>query len=156
MGILQGIDLERAIGGADCPEICLPFRMQALRWFEGHPGGKAFIEPQVVPPFHGHQIAKPLMGHLVGQHFEDRLAPIHRGVFLVQEQQRFAVENGAGILHGPSLKIRHAHNVQFLEGILDAVILVVKLEDLLGIVNGHNTQRLFVRRAADADRNLIR
>ena len=36
-----------------------------------HPCGKAFIEPDVVPPLHRDQIAEPLMRHLVRNHAGD-------------------------------------------------------------------------------------
>lgn len=31
----------------------------------GHVGGEGFIQPHVVPPFHGHQISEPHVGQLV-------------------------------------------------------------------------------------------
>lgn len=31
----------------------------------GAPGGEALIEPQVVPPHHGHQVAEPLVRQLL-------------------------------------------------------------------------------------------
>lgn len=32
----------------------------------GHISGESFVKPQVRPPFHGDQIAKPLMGQFMG------------------------------------------------------------------------------------------
>ncbi len=31
-----------------------------------HPGGEAFVEPEVIPPLHGDHVAEPLVRHLVG------------------------------------------------------------------------------------------
>ena len=35
-----------------------------VRGKEGSPGGKAFLQPELVPPGKRHQIAKPLMSNL--------------------------------------------------------------------------------------------
>lgn len=32
----------------------------------GNEEGKTFIEPEVIPPFHGDQVSKPVMGNLMG------------------------------------------------------------------------------------------
>ena len=42
-----------------------PFGVQCINRHVFHHIGKAFIEPQVVPPLHGNQIAEPLMAELV-------------------------------------------------------------------------------------------
>ena len=76
-------------------------------------------------------------------------------MLIVNKQQRFTVKNGPGILHGARFKIRHTNNVEFAEGIFNAVVLVVKLQNLRCITNGHRPQRLFVRSAADANRYAI-
>ena len=36
-----------------------------------HPAGKALVEPEVVPPGHGDEVAEPLVRHLVGDDAED-------------------------------------------------------------------------------------
>ena len=33
--------------------------IQSYKW---HEGGKTFIKPKIVPPFHGHEVTKPHMG----------------------------------------------------------------------------------------------
>ena len=39
-----------------------------------HPAGEALVEPQIVPPRHGDEVAEPLVRHLVGFGAEDVLA----------------------------------------------------------------------------------
>src|ERR1700722_6023438 len=43
----------------------VPLRLPCVEQFRGDPTGKRFIEPDVIPPRRGYQIAKPLMRHLV-------------------------------------------------------------------------------------------
>src|SRR5665213_3263476 len=45
-------------------EPCTPFRIKMLRGLFLHPACKTLVEPEVVPPTHGYEIAKPLMRHL--------------------------------------------------------------------------------------------
>lgn len=69
-----GVGIERhrvaaLVGRAGLVDI--PLRMQLGGGARLHPVGEAFVEPQVVPPRHGHQITEPLMGDFVrgdGEH----------------------------------------------------------------------------------------
>jgi hypothetical protein len=52
--IRQGVHVHRPAGVADLVEIDIPFWLDFLDWLVGHPGGEAFVQPDIVPPFHGH------------------------------------------------------------------------------------------------------
>jgi hypothetical protein len=67
-----------------------------------HEVGEALIEPQVVPPGCGDQVAEPLMGHLMGHHVEHGLAILDGGEPGIHHQEILAVEDGAPVLHGPA------------------------------------------------------
>lgn len=54
-----------------------------LQWHVLHVGGEAFIEPQVIPPPHSHQVSKPLIHH-------DRERLVHSGG--VRWVSRFCVQ----------------------------------------------------------------
>ena len=43
----------------------MPIRLERVNCYVFHHIGEAFVEPQVVPPVHGNEIAKPLMAELV-------------------------------------------------------------------------------------------
>ena len=43
-----------------------------------HPRGKALVEPEVVPPLHGDQVAEPLVRELVGDHSAHALLLLRR------------------------------------------------------------------------------
>src|SRR6185437_8956895 len=70
----------------------LPLRIETLRCLLLHPAGKAFVEPEIVPPGGGDEIAEPLMRHLVCKHAEDA-APRGIGARRGIEQQP-ALEEG--------------------------------------------------------------
>ena len=56
--------------GAECAlqrfPVEMAFRPVGMRRLVFHPGGKGFIEPDVVPPGGCHQIAEPHVRHLMG------------------------------------------------------------------------------------------
>ena len=39
-------------------------RVQMINSKPSYPGGETLVEPQLTPPVHGDQVAKPLMGQL--------------------------------------------------------------------------------------------
>ncbi len=67
---------------------------------EAHPVGEAFVQPDVVPPGRGDEIAEPLVCQLVRHnHAEGALLP--GGGLFVHDQDRIVIEIGPGILHRP-------------------------------------------------------
>ena len=70
---LAGIEPERSFlvrGGTD-PE--LPVGVERVGALGAHPRGEALVEPEIVPPGHGHEVAEPLVGRLVGDDLENAL-----------------------------------------------------------------------------------
>ena len=63
-----------------------------------HHVGKTLIQPEVIPPLHGHQIAEPLMGHFMGNDQGNLLAAGHTGI-VIHQQEDFSVGHQAPILH---------------------------------------------------------
>ncbi len=80
---------------------------------------------------------------------------IHRRILVIDKKERFTIENCRGIFHSSGFKIGHADYVQLPKRIRNAVILVVKLQDLGGIAQCGRAERLLVRRSADANLRVI-
>jgi hypothetical protein len=94
-------------------------------------GRERLVEPQVVPPPHGDEVAEPHVGHLV-QH--GLVAP------LVEEAGDAAAEDvvleerdGAGVLHRARVELRDEQLVVLAERVPDAEAAVVEVEALLGL-----------------------
>ena len=65
VGAIQGVEVQRR--QALYREELVPdveVGADVVRGKEGCPGGKAFLQPKLVPPGKRHQIAKPLMSNL--------------------------------------------------------------------------------------------
>ena len=99
-----------------------------------HPVREVFrerlVEPQVVPPLHGDQVAEPHVGHLVtdgpraAQHLVGRGRP--------SIEQRIAQRHAPRVLHGDRVEVRDEHLVIVAEGIPDPEERVIGVERLLG------------------------
>ena len=52
--------------------------------FAPHPGREPFIEPEIVPPRHRHQVPKPHVRHLMRKHFINILLRLAGGTFRIE------------------------------------------------------------------------
>ena len=60
----QFIGIHSALVIVQFVDVHFPFGAVFIHNFVGHPGGKSFIQPGVIPPRHRDQVAEPLMGQL--------------------------------------------------------------------------------------------
>ena len=94
-------------------------------------GGERLVEPQVVPPSHGDQIAEPHVRHLVqhrlGAPLVGRPGDLAAKDVVLQERHR------AGVLHRAGVELRHEQLVVLAERVRDAKVLVVEAKSLLGL-----------------------
>ena len=93
-------------------------------------GGEGLVEPQVVPPPHGHEVAEPHVRELV-QH---RLgAPLVLGPADLRPEDVVLQEGDRpGVLHGPGVELRHEQLVVLVERVRVVEDLVEEVEALLG------------------------
>src|SRR5262249_19554081 len=93
--------------------------------------------------------------HFVSEHLTNVLAHARRSVLWIGQQQRLAIENRRGILHRSRSKVGYADHIQFLEGILHRVILVVVTKDGLSSFERKPGLALLVWSRADANRDVV-
>ena len=107
-----------------------------------HERREALVQPEVIPPAHGDQVAKPHVGHLV----QDGVCPVlpdglgHLGA----EDHRLIEGDAADILHRAGAELGDEELVVLLEGIGVLVGLAVEIETLLR--DGENLIRIEVLR----------
>ena len=157
-----GVSFDRARGterigphrvGARAHCVCLkiPFRLPCFHGLERHPGGEAFVEPDVVPPLHGDQIAEPLVRDFVSDQFLGNcFAQQVRGLLWI-DKDKVAGDHQTSVFHCTGGEIGDAKDVELAVGILDAEILVVILQRDDGSLKGESRIRFFIRDAANAD-----
>jgi hypothetical protein len=88
---------------------------------------KAFFEPKIIPPFHGHQVSEPHVGKLMHCH----LIPLHKfkeSLFLLWSHECISHNNYANILHPIDPEFRDEYHVVFLEREGACKILLKKLD----------------------------
>ena len=153
--VFQRIHIERAAGAAYIVQRIIPFRLPLRDRLAFHPRGKAFIEPNVVPPLHGNQIAKPLVRHFVRNYAGNFFLQSNRSLFFVDQQNHFPERNASGIFHRACGKIRQANQVQLSIGILDPEIFVVVVENVSGRLQRKPAHLFLPWSAVHADGNAI-
>ncbi len=94
------------------------------------PLGERLVEPEVVPPLHGHQVAEPHVRHLVQDHRAAEL--VERLVLAAAGEVLVAQRHAAGVLHRAHVVLRHVELVVLLERVRVAEGLLEELEALLG------------------------
>ena len=80
------------------------------------PGGKGLVQPDIVPPNGGDQVAEPLMSQFMGMGGKVAALLVNRGIF-IQQNQLFPIGDCPGVLHSPGGKIGYSDNVQFCIGV---------------------------------------
>ena len=95
-----------------------------------HELGEGLVEPQVVPPLHGDQVAEPHVRQLV----QDRVgASLHLSLGGTCAENVGVTEgDAAGVLHGARVVLGHENLVVLGEGVGDAVGALEELEALTG------------------------
>ena len=99
MGAPGRIDAHRALRAAQLLAPDRPFRVEVRGRLLFHPRGKALVQPDAVPPLHGHQVAEPLVRHLVRGGDVDSTPVGFGGQLRVDEQHALEAEDRAPVLH---------------------------------------------------------
>ena len=93
--------------------------------------GERLVEPQVVPPAHGDEVAEPHVRHLVQHGLGAPL--VHRPRDAGAEDVVLEERDGGGVLHRARVELRHEQLVVLAEGVPHAEALVEEPEALLGL-----------------------
>ncbi|ESU50973.1 3-deoxy-D-manno-octulosonic acid (KDO) 8-phosphate synthase [Streptomyces sp. HCCB10043] len=95
-----------------------------------HEVREGLLQPQVVPPLHGDQVAEPHVRHLV----QDDVGPplVGRRGDLAAVDVLLAEGDHARVLHGPEVVLRHERLVVLAEGVGEVEVVVEEVQALLG------------------------
>src|SRR5437764_3513994 len=107
-----------------------PLRVEMRRAFAAHPRREPFVEPEIIPPGHGHQIAKPLVRHFVREYLVDNLFRFRRRVFRIKQKRRLVISDSAPVFHRAAETTRQSDLVEFRQWIRHAEIIVVVSKNL--------------------------
>ena len=89
----EGIDTDDLLSLFRSIVLKMPLWVPRLDGFSRHPCGKAFVEPDVVPPCGCNQIAKPLMCDLMSDGYCLSTPAENGGIVFAEQQRRIAIEN---------------------------------------------------------------
>ena len=94
------------------------------------PLGERLVQPEVVPPLHGDQVAEPHVRHLVQDHRRPEL--VERAVLAAAREVLVAQGHAAGVLHRAHVVLRHVELVVLAERVGVVERLLEELEALAG------------------------
>ncbi|CKU46375.1 Uncharacterised protein [Mycobacterium tuberculosis] len=86
---------------------CLEIFKDIPAWFDGihtdvfHHISETFIEPKVIPPFHSHEVPKPLVSQFMG-HNKGNLLTASKCRVLIDNQVNFTVGHKTPVFHSTS------------------------------------------------------
>ena len=92
----------------------LPVGPEGVGGLHLHERGERLVEPDAVPPPHGHEVAEPHVGELVGDDVGDALQLGLGGRVGVDEQQHLAEGDAAEVLHGPEGEVGDGDEVELV------------------------------------------
>ena len=150
VGVAQAVQPERGVrvvGDELRPH--LPFRVEVVDRLVAHPRCERFVEPEVVPPLHRHEVAEPHVRHLVRDDFQYPLFRLRRGVLRVVQQRGLAVGDRAPVLHRTRGEVRHGDVVHLRQGIRDAEVVVHVAERGDAVLQREPAQLLLTARRPD-------
>ena len=130
-GLLKAVAGQRR-GGFHVQELVpdAPLGVMMGHHAETEIGGEAFIEPEIFPVRRRDQVAEPLMGDFMGDHFADALSAGLGGQLGKTQQQVFAEGDGTPVFHGAEGEIGHGDQIHFGQRIRDAIIVFAILQRL--------------------------
>ena len=118
-----------------------------------HPGGEALVEPEVVPPGHGDEIAEPLVCELVGDQAENA-APRGAGARRrIEQQAALAERDRAPVLHRADVALRNRDQVELRQRIFQAEIVVEVAQEADRAVEREASLRALAGGGDHADRD---
>mmetsp|Transcript_16555 Transcript_16555/g.37196 ORF Transcript_16555/g.37196 Transcript_16555/m.37196 type:complete len:315 (-) Transcript_16555:387-1331(-) len=106
----------------------VPFGKEIVGGKSLGPRGEPLVEPKIIPPFHGYQISKPLMGKFVRNNNTDTLFLGTARHHWIDQQFHFTVRHQTPILHSPHRKLRNGHHIQFGQRIRSPEKFIVQVE----------------------------
>mmetsp|Transcript_16955 Transcript_16955/g.53839 ORF Transcript_16955/g.53839 Transcript_16955/m.53839 type:complete len:316 (+) Transcript_16955:2161-3108(+) len=137
MALLEGVEAECG-GGLVRRELRphVPRGEDVIRREIRYPRREALVEPEVGPPLHGDQVAKPLVRELVGHGHTHVLFVSGRGVGIVHQQRGGPVRHEPVILHGPRREVGHCHHVDLGERVWRLEVLGEEWQRFDGNIQG--------------------
>ena len=117
-----GLEGRRALEAEGLPP--LPGRPEGVAGRHLHEGGEGLVEPDPVPPAHGHEVAEPHVRELVRHDVGDELLLGLRGRRRVDEQDALPERDAAQVLHGPGREVGQRDEVDLVRRVGDPVVVL--------------------------------
>lgn len=101
-----------------------------------NPGCKPFVQPQLVPPIHGHQVAEPLMSQFMSNHIRDPILESCVGFPFIVQDSGGSVGDQTPVFHGTHGELVNSEEIGFGEGVFDTKNVGEVVDGLVGMFQG--------------------
>lgn len=129
----------------------LPLGMEVVNRKPANPCGKPFVQPQLIPPVHGHQVAKPLMSQLMGNHVGDPVLELCVGFSFIVKNSGGSISDETPIFHGTHGELVNSKKIRLGERIVNTKDLGEVVDDLVGVFKGEFALVFETARRVDSD-----
>jgi hypothetical protein len=133
----------------------LPLGPEVVDAHQLHERGEGLVEPDAVPPLHGHEVAEPHVGDLVGDHVGHPLELEAGRDVAVDEQRRLPEGHGAEVLHGAEGEVGHGDEVELVAGVGEPEVVGEVAEGVGADLEGEVPQARLARHCGDAQRDTV-
>jgi len=123
------VELQRLLAGLDLEHRDVELGEGLLRDLVADPRGERLVEPQVVPPPHGDQIAEPHVRHLVREVGDQGASLLGAGGGRVEQQRAVGEGDRPGVLHRPGPELGHRDQVELAVGVRPAEVALERRQD---------------------------
>jgi hypothetical protein len=133
----------------------LPLGMKVINCKPTDPGCKSFVQPQLIPPIHGDQVAKPLMSQLVGNNVSNPILEFCIRLSFVVEDGCGSVGDEPPIFHGTHGELVNSKKIGLGERIVNTEDFREVVDDLVGMFQGETALLFEATRSIDSDRQVF-
>ena len=133
----------------------LPVRVHVVNSIPTSPGSETFVEPELIPPVHGYQVAEPLVSKFVRDNVGNVVLEARRSSGLIVEDTSGSVSDETPVLHGSVCEFVDREQVRLGERVLNLENIGEEVNDLGGVLNSPLSLVLETAGSVNADGQLL-
>ncbi len=146
---------ERRLPVASEPYPTLVLRLEIVQAAKGHVGSERLVEPDAVPPPHGHEVAEPHVCDLVPDDRRDALELVASRMGRIGQKRYLAERHAPQVLHGAECEVGDRDEVELVTRVGLIEVLGEEPQRMRARLEREAGQPRFARRVDNAERNAV-
>ena len=133
----------------------LPVRVHVVNSIPTGPGSETLVQPELIPPVHGDQVAEPLVSKFVRDNVGNVVLEARRSSGFIVEDTSGSVSDETPVLHGSVCEFVNSEQVGLGERVLNLENVGEEVNDLGGVFNSPFSLVLETASSVNADGQLL-